>query len=204
MGWRLAPQCFSCCAVCACLRSQRCDFLGDYMNVDVHWIWPQSLMCWALFSLQVQQRIARSGQAQSTVSMPIQTNVSLTMPFYSNPMMFSQNNTRSLQDTNQRHADSEFSQDGQLRWALPSQKPLHLEENKGKVIALSLGSTHPRSKIKEKNSNKGLKLGMNKFSSWLLLICCRMLLNQPMQTLVPTSNVTSQPSQCNMGISQSM
>lgn len=40
----------------------------------------------------------------------------------------------------------------------------------------------------------------------LTLICffsCRMLLNQPMQTLVPTS-VSSQPSQCNMGISPSM
>lgn len=33
---------------------------------------------------------------------------------------------------------------------------------------------------------------------------CSMLLNQPMQTLVPTSSVTSQPSQCNMGISQTM
>ncbi|XP_023818398.1 neuronal PAS domain-containing protein 2 isoform X5 [Oryzias latipes] len=32
----------------------------------------------------------------------------------------------------------------------------------------------------------------------------RMLLNQPMQTLVPTSSVTSQPSQCNMGISQTL
>lgn len=35
-------------------------------------------------------------------------------------------------------------------------------------------------------------------------ISCSMLLNQPMQTLVPTSSVTSQPSQCNMGISQTM
>ncbi|XP_074528893.1 neuronal PAS domain-containing protein 2 isoform X4 [Halichoeres trimaculatus] len=96
-----------------------------------------------LANLQVQQRISRSGQQQS-VSVPVQTNTSVTMPFYSNPMMFSQTNTRSLQDTNQRHTDSEFSQDGQLR----------------------------------------------------------MLLNQPMQTLVPTSSVTSQPSQCNMGLSQ--
>lgn len=45
----------------------------------------------------------------------MQTNTSLTMPFYSNPMMFSQTNTRSLQDTNQRHTDGEFSQDAQLR-----------------------------------------------------------------------------------------
>uniref|UniRef100_A0A3Q3EG68 Neuronal PAS domain protein 2 n=1 Tax=Labrus bergylta TaxID=56723 RepID=A0A3Q3EG68_9LABR len=86
-----------------------------------------------------------SVQSQS-VSMPVQTNTSITMPFYSNPMMFSQTNTRSLQDANQRHTDSEFNQDGQLR----------------------------------------------------------MLLNQPMQTLVPTSSVTTQPSQCNMGLSQTI
>ncbi|XP_041864323.1 neuronal PAS domain-containing protein 2 isoform X4 [Melanotaenia boesemani] len=96
-------------------------------------------------SMQVQQRIARSGQAQ-TVSLPVQTNTSLTMPFYSNPMMFSQTNTRPQQDANQRHSDNQFSHDGQLR----------------------------------------------------------MLLNQPTQTLVPTSSVTSQPSQCNMGISQTL
>ncbi|XP_034746532.1 neuronal PAS domain-containing protein 2 isoform X1 [Etheostoma cragini] len=91
-------------------------------------------------STQVQQR-----QAQS-VSVPMQTNTSVSMPFYSNPMMFSQTNTRSLQDANQRQTDSEFNQEGQLR----------------------------------------------------------MLLNQPMQTLVPTSSVTTQPSQCNMGISQTI
>ncbi|XP_069395570.1 neuronal PAS domain-containing protein 2 isoform X2 [Paralichthys olivaceus] len=96
-------------------------------------------------STQVQQRTARDGQVQA-VSLPVQTNTSLTMPFYSNPMMFSQTNTRPLQDANQRHTDNEFNQDGQLR----------------------------------------------------------MLLNQPMQTLVPTSSVTSQPSQCNMGISQTI
>ncbi|XP_069395571.1 neuronal PAS domain-containing protein 2 isoform X3 [Paralichthys olivaceus] len=98
-----------------------------------------------LANLQVQQRTARDGQVQA-VSLPVQTNTSLTMPFYSNPMMFSQTNTRPLQDANQRHTDNEFNQDGQLR----------------------------------------------------------MLLNQPMQTLVPTSSVTSQPSQCNMGISQTI
>lgn len=92
-----------------------------------------------------QQRIGRSGQAQS-VSLPVQTNTSLTMPFYSNPMMFSQTNSRPLQEANQRPTESEFSQDGQLR----------------------------------------------------------MLLNQPMQTLVPTSSVTSQPSQCNMGLPQTI
>lgn len=45
-------------------------------------------------------------------------------------------------------------------------------------------------------------------TDWVLpitdFISHRMLLNQPMQTLVPTSSVTSQPSQCNMGISQTM
>uniref|UniRef100_A0A3Q3M9V5 Neuronal PAS domain protein 2 n=1 Tax=Mastacembelus armatus TaxID=205130 RepID=A0A3Q3M9V5_9TELE len=106
---------------------------------------PHSLLRDSSPSTQVQQRIARSGQVQS-VSLPVQTNTSLTMPFYSNPMMFSQTNTRPLQDANQRHTDNEFNQDGQLR----------------------------------------------------------MLLNQPMQTLVPTSSVTSQPSQCNMGISQTI
>ncbi|KAF0038201.1 hypothetical protein F2P81_008685 [Scophthalmus maximus] len=69
-------------------------------------------------STQVQQRIARAGQARSAVSLPVQTNTSVSMPFYSNPMMFSQTNSRPLQDTNanQRHADGEFNQDGQLRW----------------------------------------------------------------------------------------
>uniref|UniRef100_A0A3P9CDX8 Neuronal PAS domain protein 2 n=1 Tax=Maylandia zebra TaxID=106582 RepID=A0A3P9CDX8_9CICH len=65
-------------------------------------------------STQVQPRISQSGQAQS-VSLPVQTNTSLTMPFYSNPMMFSQTNTRPQQDANQRHPDNQFSQDGQLR-----------------------------------------------------------------------------------------
>ncbi|XP_061595939.1 neuronal PAS domain-containing protein 2 isoform X2 [Cololabis saira] len=88
-------------------------------------------------STQVQQRVPRSGQAHS-VSLPVQTSTSLTMPFYSNPMMFSQTNARSQQDANQRHTDNQYTQDGQLR----------------------------------------------------------MLLNQPVQTLVPTTSVTSQPSQC--------
>lgn len=76
----------------------------------------------ASFPSQVQQRVARSAQAQSTVSTPVQTNLSLTMPFYSNPMMLSQTNTRSLQDANQRHIDDEFTQDGQLRWAMHAGK----------------------------------------------------------------------------------
>uniref|UniRef100_A0A8C6T6X4 Neuronal PAS domain protein 2 n=1 Tax=Neogobius melanostomus TaxID=47308 RepID=A0A8C6T6X4_9GOBI len=91
------------------------------------------------------QRIGRSGQVQS-VSVPVQTTTSLTMPFYSNPMMFSQTNTRPLQDANQRSTDNEFSQDGQLR----------------------------------------------------------MLLNQQMQTIVPSSSVSSQSSQCNMGLPQTL
>lgn len=79
------------------------------------------------------------------VSLPVQTHANLTMPFYSNPMMFSQQTTaRALQDANQRHSDSEFSQERQLR----------------------------------------------------------MLLNQPVQTLVPDSSVSSQASQCNTAIQQ--
>uniref|UniRef100_A0A3B5LJM4 Uncharacterized protein n=1 Tax=Xiphophorus couchianus TaxID=32473 RepID=A0A3B5LJM4_9TELE len=97
------------------------------------------LSCVSLSALQVQQRAPQSRQSQS-VSLPMQTNTSLTTPFYSNPMMFSQTNTRPQQDTNQRQTDNQFSHDGQLR----------------------------------------------------------MLLNQPMQTTVPTSSVTSQSSQCNM------
>lgn len=79
------------------------------------------------------------------VSLPVQTHANLTMPFYSNPMMFTQQmNTQPLQDANQRHSDTEFSQEGQLR----------------------------------------------------------MLLNQPMQTLLPDSSVSSQASQCNTAIQQ--
>uniref|UniRef100_A0AAX7URT0 Neuronal PAS domain protein 2 n=1 Tax=Astatotilapia calliptera TaxID=8154 RepID=A0AAX7URT0_ASTCA len=70
---------------------------------------------WSVFVLYWQNgQISQSGQAQS-VSLPVQTNTSLTMPFYSNPMMFSQTNTRPQQDANQRHPDNQFSQDGQLR-----------------------------------------------------------------------------------------
>uniref|UniRef100_A0A8C3AH42 Neuronal PAS domain protein 2 n=1 Tax=Cyclopterus lumpus TaxID=8103 RepID=A0A8C3AH42_CYCLU len=99
----------------------------------------------AISSPSTQVQSLQNGPAQS-VSVPVQTNTSVTMPFYSNPMMFSQTNTRSLQDVNQRLTDGEFNQDGQLR----------------------------------------------------------MLLNQPMQALVPASSVTSQPSQCNTGISQTI
>uniref|UniRef100_A0A8C7WGV4 Neuronal PAS domain protein 2 n=1 Tax=Oncorhynchus mykiss TaxID=8022 RepID=A0A8C7WGV4_ONCMY len=93
-----------------------------------------------------QQRLIRNagGQMQA-VSLPVHTHTSLTMPFYSNPMMFSQQmNTQPLQDANQRHSDTEFSQEGQLR----------------------------------------------------------MLLNQPMHTLLPDSSMSSQTSQCNTAIQQ--
>ncbi|XP_037323690.2 neuronal PAS domain-containing protein 2 isoform X1 [Pungitius pungitius] len=112
-------------------------------SCGAHNSFPRSLL--RENSLPSLQRVVRSGQLQS-VSVPVQANASVTVPFCSNPMMFSQTNTRSLQDANQRHMDAEFNQDGQLR----------------------------------------------------------MLLNQPMQTLVPTSSVTAQPSQCNMGISQTI
>ncbi|XP_064834042.1 neuronal PAS domain-containing protein 2 isoform X1 [Oncorhynchus masou masou] len=97
-------------------------------------------------SPQVQQRLIRNagGQMQA-ISLPVHTHTSLTMPFYSNPMMFSQQmNTQPLQDANQRHSDTEFSQEGQLR----------------------------------------------------------MLLNQPMHTLLPDSSMSSQTSQCNTAIQQ--
>ncbi|KAL0994204.1 hypothetical protein UPYG_G00119200 [Umbra pygmaea] len=95
---------------------------------------------------QVQQRLIRStGGQMHAVSLPVQTHTSLTMPFYSNPMVFSQQtSTRTLQDANQRHSSTEFSQEGQLR----------------------------------------------------------MMLNQPMQTLVPDGSVSSQTSQCNTTIQQ--
>ncbi|XP_010893723.2 neuronal PAS domain-containing protein 2 isoform X2 [Esox lucius] len=97
-------------------------------------------------SPQVQQRLVRSAGGQiQTVSFPVQTQTSLNTPFYSNPMMFSQQtNAQPLQDTNQRHTDTEFSQEGQIR----------------------------------------------------------MLLNQPMQTLIPDCSVSSQTFQCNTAIQQ--
>uniref|UniRef100_A0A096ME03 Neuronal PAS domain protein 2 n=1 Tax=Poecilia formosa TaxID=48698 RepID=A0A096ME03_POEFO len=76
-----------------------------------------SLSCVSVSALQVQQRAPQSRQSQS-VSLPMQTNTSLTTPFYSNPMMFSQTNTRPQQDTNQRQTESQFSHDGQLRYSL--------------------------------------------------------------------------------------
>uniref|UniRef100_A0A6Q2YBK7 Neuronal PAS domain protein 2 n=1 Tax=Esox lucius TaxID=8010 RepID=A0A6Q2YBK7_ESOLU len=65
----------------------------------------------------VLRELVRSAGGQiQTVSFPVQTQTSLNTPFYSNPMMFSQQtNAQPLQDTNQRHTDTEFSQEGQIR-----------------------------------------------------------------------------------------
>ncbi|KAJ8401826.1 hypothetical protein AAFF_G00377970 [Aldrovandia affinis] len=71
-------------------------------------------------SPQVQQRLIRSASMQA-VSLPVQTHASLTMPLYSNPMMFSQTSARPLQmpqDISQRHTGTDFSQEGQLRMLL--------------------------------------------------------------------------------------
>ncbi|XP_061608735.1 neuronal PAS domain-containing protein 2 isoform X1 [Phyllopteryx taeniolatus] len=85
-------------------------------------------------STQGPQRISRGGQVQS-VSLPVQTNTSLTMPFYSNPMMFSQTNTRPLHDTNQRHTDNDLSQDGQLRMLLNQQMQTLVPTSSGSTQA---------------------------------------------------------------------
>ncbi|KAJ7995888.1 hypothetical protein DPEC_G00231380 [Dallia pectoralis] len=97
-------------------------------------------------SPQVQQRLIRSAGGQiQTVSLPVQSHTNLTTPFYSNPMMFSQQmNIQPLQNTNQRHTDTEFSHEAQIR----------------------------------------------------------MLLNQPMQTFMPDSCVSSQTFQCNTATQQ--
>uniref|UniRef100_A0A6Q2ZJX2 Neuronal PAS domain protein 2 n=1 Tax=Esox lucius TaxID=8010 RepID=A0A6Q2ZJX2_ESOLU len=85
-------------------------------------------------SPQVQQRLVRSAGGQiQTVSFPVQTQTSLNTPFYSNPMMFSQ------------------------------QTNAHMTET---------------------------------------FLCGRMLLNQPMQTLIPDCSVSSQTFQCNTAIQQ--
>uniref|UniRef100_A0A8C9VAZ5 Neuronal PAS domain protein 2 n=1 Tax=Scleropages formosus TaxID=113540 RepID=A0A8C9VAZ5_SCLFO len=84
-----------------------------------------------------------SAQVQA-ISLPVQTHTSLTMPLYSNPMMFSHTSGRPLQEVSQRHLDGDFSQDGQLR----------------------------------------------------------MLLNQPMQTMMPESSANVQNSLCSTSMSQ--
>uniref|UniRef100_A0A3Q2WEC3 Neuronal PAS domain protein 2 n=1 Tax=Haplochromis burtoni TaxID=8153 RepID=A0A3Q2WEC3_HAPBU len=71
-------------------------------------------------STQVQPRISQSGQAQS-VSLPVQTNTSLTMPFYSNPMMFSQTNTRPQQDNASQPTNADSGSHQRLLAAFPVQ-----------------------------------------------------------------------------------
>ncbi|MGH0162507.1 UNVERIFIED_CONTAM: hypothetical protein FKN15_050870 [Acipenser sinensis] len=66
---------------------------------------------------QVQQRVMLQH-----ASMPGQTQASLTMPLYSNPMMFSQTNPRpgqisGTQDVGERHSESDFNPERQLRYA---------------------------------------------------------------------------------------
>ncbi|MBN3313683.1 NPAS2 protein, partial [Atractosteus spatula] len=97
---------------------------------------------------QVQQRAIHGSQMQPS-SLPVQTHASLTMPLYSNPMMFSQTSSRQAQlpvsqDVSQQHSDADFNQDRQLR----------------------------------------------------------MLLNQPIQPLMPDSSGSGQPSQCNTAMEQ--
>ncbi|KAJ8276493.1 hypothetical protein COCON_G00082450 [Conger conger] len=85
---------------------------------------PHSLLREASSSSpQVLQRSIRTS-AMQTVSLPVQTHTSLTMPLYSNPMMFSQTSARPLQmpmsqDISQRHSNADFSQEGQLRSSVP-------------------------------------------------------------------------------------
>ncbi|KAL4649220.1 neuronal PAS domain-containing protein 2-like isoform X7 [Arapaima gigas] len=77
-------------------------------------------------SPQVQERPICSAQGQSA-SLPLQIYSSVTMPLYSNPMMFSQMGGRSLplplplplaQDITQKHQSMDFSQDGHFRMLL--------------------------------------------------------------------------------------
>nr|XP_023651579.1 neuronal PAS domain-containing protein 2-like isoform X4 [Paramormyrops kingsleyae] len=58
---------------------------------------------------------------QTHTSMPVQTHTSLTVPWCSNPMMFSQTRSRPPQDVSPRHSGVDFSQDGQLRYGLEQQ-----------------------------------------------------------------------------------
>uniref|UniRef100_A0A8C9QV50 Neuronal PAS domain-containing protein 2-like n=1 Tax=Scleropages formosus TaxID=113540 RepID=A0A8C9QV50_SCLFO len=66
-----------------------------------------------------------SSQVGQASSFPLQTYSSMTMPLYSNPMMFSQTAGRPLplllpsaQDVSQRHPNTDFDQDGHLRMLL--------------------------------------------------------------------------------------
>uniref|UniRef100_A0A8C9WBW9 Neuronal PAS domain-containing protein 2-like n=1 Tax=Scleropages formosus TaxID=113540 RepID=A0A8C9WBW9_SCLFO len=75
-------------------------------------------------AVQVQETPICSTQGQAS-SFPLQTYSSMTMPLYSNPMMFSQTAGRPLplllpsaQDVSQRHPNTDFDQDGHLRMLL--------------------------------------------------------------------------------------
>ncbi|XP_008331173.1 neuronal PAS domain-containing protein 2 [Cynoglossus semilaevis] len=71
-------------------------------------------------NLQVQQRTGQEGQLQP-VTVSLQTGTSLTMPLFSNPMMFSHTTTRPFHNTNQRHADGFLNHDEQIRYTLEQQ-----------------------------------------------------------------------------------
>ncbi|XP_041076686.1 neuronal PAS domain-containing protein 2-like isoform X2 [Polyodon spathula] len=78
-------------------------------------------------TLTLRESSTASPQVQHRVmlqhaSMPGQTHASLTMPLYSNPMVFSQTNPQpgqisGTQDVGQRHSESNFNQETQLRYA---------------------------------------------------------------------------------------
>ncbi|XP_016106148.1 neuronal PAS domain-containing protein 2 isoform X2 [Sinocyclocheilus grahami] len=71
-------------------------------------------------SAQGQQRLVQTGHMQA-VSVPMQTHTSLTTPFYSNPMMFSPNHGHRTQHDTQCQRNTDYSQDGQLRYPLDQQ-----------------------------------------------------------------------------------
>ncbi|KPP76404.1 neuronal PAS domain-containing protein 2-like, partial [Scleropages formosus] len=95
----------------------------------------------------VQPRPVRNSAQVQAISLPVQTHTSLTMPLYSNPMMFSHTSGRPLQEVSQRHLDGDFSQDGQLRYTLEQQMmgpPLPVQQvNCNAVIVPSPVFTSP-------------------------------------------------------------
>uniref|UniRef100_A0AAY4AJH2 Neuronal PAS domain protein 2 n=1 Tax=Denticeps clupeoides TaxID=299321 RepID=A0AAY4AJH2_9TELE len=89
---------------------------------------PHTLLRETPSSSSPQQRMSHGGSMQ-TVSVPVQTQTSLTMPFYSNPMLFSHThpNSRAMQEPSQSHPDTtDYGQDRQLRMLLnqPMQTPV--------------------------------------------------------------------------------
>ncbi|KAL2094200.1 hypothetical protein ACEWY4_008919 [Coilia grayii] len=80
---------------------------------------------------QQQQRLGRGSSVQA-VSLPVQTHTSLTMPFYSNPMLFSHTSPRALQEPSQRHTDTgQYTQDGQLRMLLNQPMQTLMQDGSG-------------------------------------------------------------------------